>query len=731
MKKKVPFIEQMSQTECGLACVAMISSFYGKKISLFQIRDYVGSGRDGNTLYDLLKVMEHLGFDSKCYKVPKGQLDVINLPAILYWKSNHFVVLEKITNKYYYILDPANGRRKCSHEEFLKEYSEYVLTAKPGETFTKQKETSLWKPYLLTLLKKPNFLAAMLLMNVLLQSFVLISPIFSQRIIDQLVLNKDMDMFSILMIGIVTTIISYFIFNILRNEISIKMFKYLDFHMSWEYFQHLLKIPYSFFQLRQSGDLLYRFSNLRAIRQILSNQIMKSVLDIVLLFVVIGYLFSKSPFLTMCLLTITAVLYVGIFSIRPLMQEVNRDELTKDTKLYSYQTESILGIMNIKTSGAENAVSKHWNNLYSEFANAFVKKERVFGLITSFSGSINFVLPLLIIWIGVSRVSGGALTLGELVAFQTLATYFITTANGLIFQIETFFQLKVYLRRIRDVIDTPAEFDENKTYREIDIQGEMEFKNVSFSYSKNKNDNVLSNINLKIKPGEKIAIIGSSGSGKSTLANLLIGLHTPNTGEIYYDNVPLKELDKSHLRRQIGIVNQSPFLFNQTVYENILSHNKHLSFEDVVRAAQYSQIHDEIMEMPMGYETLMAEQGSNFSGGQRQRIAIARAIASSPKILVLDEATNALDSINEQKIDDYLNSIQCTRIIIAHRLSTIKNASQIIVLEKGKIIASGTHETLYEKNPYYTALFTLDQANELKGGEKYVSKLKGFEKSLF
>lgn len=727
--KRVPFIEQMSQTECGIACIAMVSAYYKKYIPIFELRDRIGNGRDGNTLYDLYKVSQNLGFNSKCYKIAYDQLERVTLPLILFWDTNHFIVLEKISKKGYVILDPAQGRQKMSPDQFSRHYSGYALSLVPGEDFVFQKEKSLWKPYLRMLGQKPKMIATMLLINIILQVFVLITPIFTQKIIDNMLLNNQTDLLSLFLQGILITFVSYFIFNLLRNEVSIRMFKFLDYEMSREYFSHLLKVPYSFFQVRQSGDLLYRFSNLRSIRQILSNQIMKSVLDFFLLLVIFVYMIYQSLYLAIFLIGFTIILYIFILAFRSLMHEINRDQLTKDTKLYSYQTESIMGMQDIKISGAEKTISSKWDNLYSDFAGAFVKKERIFGFITSFSGGLTYFMPLAVIWIGAPKVFDNSLTLGQLIAFQSIATFFISTANSLIFQIDTFYQLKVYLRRIRDVVDTPTEYDESLSYRKKELRGNIQLKNVSFSYTKHS-ETVIKNITLNINQGEKVAIIGASGSGKSTLANLLVGLHSPTEGEIYYDGISFKELDKPFIRNQMGIVNQEPFLFNQSIYENIKAHNDGLTENDVIHAASIAQIHDEIMSIPMKYETIVSEQGQNFSGGQKQRIAIARALAPKPKILVLDEATNALDSINEQKIDNILTNMNCTRIIIAHRLSTIQNADKIIVLQNGKVVAEGLHKDLIIDNHYYQSLFNTNESLDLKGGERNEQRTKNVEEPI-
>lgn len=716
-KRKIPFVEQMSQTECGIACMAMLCASYGKHTTLFELRDRIGSGRDGNTLYDLKRLGEDLGLEVKCYKIENiEQLLPLEEPVICYWEQRHYVVLEKITRKYFYILDPAQGSMRLKKEEFNRLFSGYILHGKPGAGFEQQKPKNLWKPYLTLLWKKPQLLVFMLATSLLLQMFVLITPIFVQRLIDHMTIRGNSGDMYLYLIGMSVALGLYFIFALIKNEASIRVFKYLDHAMSWQYFRHLLVIPYNFFQIRSTGDIMYRFSNLRSIRLILSNQVIKSVLDAILFLVIIGYMLTKSLFLSMYVFLFVGLLYLGIQLLRPHLHDATRNEVSKDTKLYSYQNESVSGILNIKISGAEGTVSERWRSNYQAFVRAFITRERLYGLLGAFSGGLTMFMPLFIIWLGARHVMTGALSLGELIAFQTIAVYFITTANSLILTLETFYQLKVYLRRIRDVVDTPSEVPEGLVLRQVELNGDITFDRVSFSYTPYA-EPVLTELSFQIQAGQKIAIIGASGSGKSTLANLLVGLYEPSAGEIHYGPYRLDELDKPYMRKQMGIVNQQPYLFNQSILDNIKGNNEHIKMEEIIRAAQVAQIHDEIMSMPMNYETILSENAQNLSGGQRQRLAIARALVHSPKIVVFDEATNALDSINEKKIDHYLSQLQCTRIVIAHRLSTILDADQILVMAQGKIVEKGTHDELSRTSHYYRSLLEANQFMDMKGGE--------------
>lgn len=729
VRKKVPFIEQMNQTECGIACIAMVSAYYENHISLFKIREEIGNGRDGNSLMEILHIAKHLNFDAKWFKCESMSLATIPLPAVLFWDNKHYVVIEKVNNGKYYILDPSDQRKTLSQGEFNKYFTGYVLQLKPNDNFKKNKPDSLWKPYIKLIFSKPKFLVTFFMLSLLLQLFALVTPTLTQKIIDDMLLHNNQNLAFIFLQGIIISLGLYFIFNLLRNEVSIRLYRFIDYELSWEYFSHLLKVPYNFFQVRQSGDLLYRASILRTIRHMLSNQIMKSLLDVLLVIVIFFYMLTKSPFLTFWLLLFSVALYIFILVMRPFLTEANSNELSRDTEVYSYQSETILGILDVKISGSETTAENKWHDLYSEFMKAFMKKERLVNVVNSFSGSLTYFIPLLIILIGANKVFDGSISIGELMAFQGLATYFIGTVNSLIFSMDSFFQLKVYLRRVRDVIDTPTEINDDINYQKRDLQGKIELKNVSFSYTKFSNK-VLDNINLNIKPGQKIAIIGPSGSGKSTLAKVLVGLHNPTEGEIFYDGIGFNILDKPYTRKQMGIVTQSPFLFNATILHNLKLNNENLTREQIEQATKVAQIHDEIMDMPMQYETLVSEMGQNLSGGQKQRISIARAIAHSPKIIVLDEATNSLDSINENRIDKYLSEMNCTRIVIAHRLSTIKDADQIIILEKGRLVDQGNHQHLLKHSKIYQELFRNNEDLDLKGGDNYDEGAKGFEKSV-
>lgn len=654
MGKKVPFKEQMNESECGLACIAMICSYYGKHIDIVDTREFAGNVREGLSMLELSKIFDNLGMDVRAYKVNVEALKNVTLPAIIHWNFNHFVVLEKVGKNNFFIIDPDLGRQTLKKSVFKQYFSGSILIPEPNESFTKRKKRSLWKPYLSLLLQRRSLLFTILLVSLFLQSFVLLTPILTQFMIDSVTSSSETLSFSKIGLLISISFIFYFAFNIVHNELTIKFLRYLDFNLSWKFFSHLINIPFSFFETRNSGDLLYRFSNLRSLRDILSSQIIESVLNLILIITIFSYMLLISPKLALLMLTLTLIFCSFIYFSKSILNNLNRNELSQETKLFSIQGESIYGIHDIKAGGLEQTFSAKWNTLYQKFANAFVKRKRMFGFVTSVSRSLTYFIPVTILLIGLVIVTHGEMTIGELVAFQSISTYFVNISNSLIMQLDGFYQIKVYLTRLQDVFKVPTEDSGNRKLVKHYVKGKIKFNNVSFSYGAYQED-VINNVSFEVNSGEKIAIVGKSGSGKSTLANLLVGLHEVKKGEILYDNVPIHQIDKQYLRKQIGIVTQTPYLFNQTIYENITGNSSDVDYRSVINAAKIAQIHDEIMQLPLKYNTIISEQGQNFSGGQKQRIAIARAIVNKPKIIILDEATNSLDSITEKKLSNILH----------------------------------------------------------------------------
>ncbi|MEK3806475.1 peptidase domain-containing ABC transporter [Bacillus sp. FSL H8-0547] len=703
-KRRVPYIEQMQQTECGICCMAMISSYYRSSVSLYELREFLGSGRDGTTLFQLVQLAKHLGMDASCYKVKAEELVALPLPAILFWDDQHYVVLEKVTGKNAVIIDPAIGRRKLSFGQFAESFSGYVLVCKPNDGFVIQKQPSVWKPYIRMLSGRKRLLMPVILLSLMIQSFSILMPVLIQFLIDQILLKNNASMLSVFFAGMVFLVCFQGLFSFFRGRVLIALYNHLDKSMMTRFFSHLLKLPYSFFQLRSFGDLLFRSNSHRIIRDLLANQLIKGVLDAGLLLVMIGYMFSKSVLLTVCVLALMSV-NIGVMLIsKQKLSEYNQEEIVKNSALQGYQSEIFYGMFTVKTAGIESKTYKDWQSKFEELITAYRKKELLLNGVNTASGMIIMLAPLTVLLIGSGLILNGTFTIGALVAFHALASQLFMLSGSLVQTGNSFILTDSYLRRIQDVLDAPPEYESRSPKAAGGLTGEVELKNVSYSYSKYSPE-VIRDVSLTIRAGQKIAIVGKSGAGKSTLARLLLGLYEPVQGNILFDGVDLKDWDKPRLRSQIGVVPQDVTLFNRSIYNNITVHRHNASMEEVEEAAKMAQIHQDIMTMPMKYHTMISEMGMNISGGQRQRIALARALLHKPSILVLDEATSSLDQLNEARIDQYLTNMKCTRIVIAHRLSTIQNADRIFVMHDGTIAEQGTHDELMNMDGHYASFY--------------------------
>lgn len=710
-RRRVPFIQQMQQTECGLCCMLMISGYYKSYVSLYELRERLGSGRDGTSLFHLKKLGEQLGFEANCYKLTREELTQVYLPAILFWDNKHYVVLEKITGKHVIIVDPAIGRRKLTPEAFEKSYSGYVMTLIPGEGVKPQKNQGVWGNFLKNLWKMPQLFITILIFSLFLQLFTLGMPLLIQFVIDEIITPKAYGLLDIFLLGIILLVLFQTAFTFLRGKLLITLQNRLDYQLMTQFFKHLLQLPYQFFQLRSFGDLIFRANSLRIIRDLLSNQLVQGILDLGLLVVILLYMLSSSFIMTGWVLLIASINIIILLVSRPRITEANQEEITKHALVQGSQTEILYGIFGVKTAGVEKMMYQRWLNQFQGLIQAYRRKESILNYVNTLTGALTIFAPLLLLWIGVNQVVAGVISLGGLIAFYSISTQFFSLSNSIVNTANAFILTESYLRRVQDVLDAPPEITSKDALQLESLQGRIELQNVSFSYTK-YSPPVIKNITLKIEPGQKVALVGKSGSGKSTLARIILGLYQPDEGRILYDGHDLANLDKSTLRKQMGVVPQDVTLLNRSILENIVLHNPKATMEEVIQAAKVAQIHDEIMAMPMKYHTMISEMGMNVSGGQRQRIALAQALLHKPSVLVLDEATSSLDHVNEEEIDAMLEQMKCTRIVIAHRLTTVMNADIILVLEDGKVIEQGTHEQLLRSSEYYRSFYKEDHNRE-------------------
>ncbi len=700
--KKVPYIQQMRQTECGLCCVAMIMQYYKSYDGIHKIRDSLEVGRDGLKISLLAKYMKSRKLDTKVFRANAEALSQLELPAIIFWHNEHFVVLEKIDEKNAIIVDPAFGRRKIKYSEFCENYSEIILIAKPTAKFIPCKEKrNLWLNAFKNLKIKKMLYVKLAIVSAMIYVTQMLIPILVQHLTDNIYNMTETGLSWSFYYAIAIALLLGG-FSFLRGMRIIDLQMGIDKHLTKGTFKKMLSLPYKFFESRSNGDLLFRLNCLAVIRDLVSEQIIQGFLQVGIMLCILGYMLSKSLILTSVAILFLVINICFIVKMKPTLMEANQNEIVEDTRLQGVQVEAVYSAFGIKIAGMENEILENWTQRYKRTLSAYKKKNMIKNINDTTLSVLQMMAPLVILSLGIFQFMDGSVTMGEVIAIYSLASNLFSTGISVFNIYNSFILATSYLERITDIIDAKEEPIPEKPVK-LEIQGNLELKNVSFAYT-NHSDNVLNDINLIINRYQKIALVGASASGKSTLVKVILGLYEINKGDILFDGINIKELDKGVLRRQIGVVPQDMSLFNKTIYDNICI-NKKVSDDMVREVAQIAQIDEEIQQMPMKYQTLVSDMGMNLSGGQRQRIILARALLCKPELMILDEATSALDYINEKKVSKYFEQVGCTRIIIAHRLSTIIDADCIIVLDKGRIAETGTHQELLEKKGLYASLY--------------------------
>jgi ATP-binding cassette, subfamily B, bacterial len=715
-KRRVPEMRQMTAVECGAACIAMILNYYGYAASITEVLDRCGVGRDGLTALEIVKSTRLYGLRVRAVSLDLEDFRFVTLPAIVHWEFNHFLIVERWSRKRIEVVDPALGRRTLTHAEFDEGFTGVAIMLEPGAQFEQrapQKSLTPWS-YMRSFLRMRAIIFQIMGTSLLLQMLGLAAPFLTEVIIDRILPGKDANLLMMLALGMLILILMQGVTAFLRSSLLIYLQTRIDTNMMLNFFEHMLSLPYRFFQLRLSGDLLARMNSNLAIRDLLTNQLISTLLDggtVVTYFIILLFLSKLVAGIALGIgIVQAALLLLTSSSIRRLTQR----DLEAQGKTQGYMNEVLSGIATIKAAGAEHRAFNRWENLFFNEMNVSLRLSYLSSIIGTIFGILNVLAPLLLLWLGSLQVIAGNMSIGTMLAVNTLAIQFLVPLGALATTGQELQVVRAHFSRLADVIGTQPEQDIVQAQVPHLLRGQVELKHVSFQYDLNA-PLILQDINVKMYPGQKIALVGRTGSGKSTLGKLLVGLIIPTSGAIFFDGIPLEQLNYQEVRSQFGSVLQESFVFSGSVKENIALNNPTMNMERVIEAAQIAAIADDIDKMPMGYDTLVSEGGSAFSGGQRQRLSLARALANHPALLLLDEATSSLDVVTERIVEQNLKRLPCTQIIIAHRLSTIRNADVILVLDHGTIVEQGTHEQLLRRNGYYAQLIQIQlQSREIE-----------------
>lgn len=664
-----------------------------------------GVGRDGLSARTIAIAARGFGFRVRAYSIELSDMKSVQLPAIAHWGFNHFVVVEKWSPASVEIVDPGCGRRRLTTEEFSHSFTGVILTFEPGANFTRTRGRTApyWLRYLKSMMMTRSavtILTQILVTSAALQLLGLVMPLVTKLLVDQVLPFKITNVLGILGIAMVIALLAQMIMGYLRSVLLIYLRGRLDSQLMENFFEHLLTLPFTFFQQRTTGDLLMRLTSNSRIREMLTNQTLSVLLDGSFVLVYLTILLIISPILGGVVVSLGLLQILLVFGTRRRVRNLAQRDLSAMADEQGYLIEAMKGIGMLKASGAEDVAFDRWSNLFCIQINVSIERSHLAAIIDTALGTIRSLSPLLLLWVGGLLVLNGSMSLGTMLAMNTLAVSFMAPLTMLVASAEQLQMVGSQLERIADVLDAePEQLGQNELLSPR-LSGSIEARNVSFRYAP-EGPLVVKNISFRVQAGQKIALTGPTGSGKSTLAMLLLGLYQPTEGEVFYDGIPLRQFNYRALRNQVGVVLQDPFVFSGSLRQNIALSNPSLSLEEIAEVAHLAGLHNEISVMPMGYETVVSEGGTTLSGGQRQRLSIARALVNRPSIIVLDEATSQLDVRTESEVHQNLSELSCTRVVIAHRLSTIRNADQILVLEDGSIIEQGTHEQLMERGGHY------------------------------
>ncbi len=728
---KVPTVLQMEGVECGAAALSIILAYFGKIVPLEKLRIACGVSRDGLKATNILRAAREYGLEAKGYAKSIEKLQEMEMPAIIFWNFNHFLVIEGFTKDRVYLSDPAQGRYYVSHQEFDEAFTGVVMTFKPNENFEKGNGKTGLIPSLVARISSSKLsVVFIVLASLFLVVPGLVIPSFTQIFIDKYLVNQvsGFVMPLLLVMGGILLVNSVLVY--IQQYYLLRLETKLALTTSSKFLWHVFHLPIAFFTQRYSGEIGSRVTLNDKVARLLSGELANAALNVIVVLFYAMLMFSYDVLLTAIGVFMAAINVFALQFVSRARKDGNRRLVNENGKLLGTTTSGISMIETLKASGRENDFFMNWSGYLAKVINA----QQELGWLTI---RLNIIPPLLmslnttiILGVGAMRVMDGQMTLGMLVAFLYLMSNFMRPVNQLVSVGSLLQETDADMNRIDDVLnyETSDEFDQKqivdspsrttdkdvsneqgpleKTGIAVDkLIGHLEIKNLSFGYS-TAMPALIEDFSLKLKPGSRVALVGGSGSGKSTIAKLVAGLYEPWTGEILFDGIPRRDIPRHIINESVAVIDQEVLIFKGSVQENISFWDHRIPEDQIIRSAHDAEIHDTIAERVNAYDGEVTERGANFSGGQRQRLEIARALTLNPSILLMDEATSALDPKSEKLVMDNIKRRGCTCLIVAHRLSTIKDCDEIIVLKFGKIVERGPHTELLEKNGLYAELIS-------------------------
>ncbi|HEY6348245.1 MAG TPA: peptidase domain-containing ABC transporter [Candidatus Angelobacter sp.] len=687
-RSKLPLIFQTEAAECGLACLAMVAGYHGRRADLPSLRQRFSISLRGTTLAHILKFAERLDLSGRPLRLELEDLPYLKTPCILHWDMNHFVVLKKAGKKRLVIYDPALGMRRMSYAQASRHFTGVALELTPTPAFVPKDESSPLRLRDLTgrISGVKRALSQIFALAAVLELFSLVSPLFLQLTVDKVVAHTNRDLLMTLGIGFMLLVGLQACLGALRSWTTLYFGTALKIQWYANLFAHLIRLPVTFFEKRYFGDIMSRFESAENIQRTLTNNFIEAVLDgtISILMLVVMFIYSRRLAMVV---VISVLLYALLRNIayRPLRGSME-DQITRMARQQTHFIETLRGIRTIKVFGREDSRRTNWMNLLTDTTNAQIATEKLNIIFRSANVLIFGLQSVAVVWMGVMLVLRGGFTVGMLFAFVAYQEQFKVRITTLVDRLFDFRMLSLQIQRLSDVVLAKPEANLIDIPSDARAEASIEVKSLYFRYS-DAEPWLLENVNLRIEPGECVAIVGPSGAGKSTLLKLMAGLLQPQAGDVIISGHSVCTSRASVLGK-VGFVLQDDSLFAGTISENIAFASDVADMARVEECARLACLHDEIMAMLMGYNSLIGDMGSALSGGQQQRLLLARALYQQPSILILDEATSHLDVPTEQRIAAMLTELHMTRVFAAHRPDTVAIADRVISLSKSGVIES-------------------------------------------
>jgi len=703
-RRAVPYIPQAEMADCGAAALAMSLGFHGRHVSLAEMHEATGTGRDGVDALRLAEAATSYGLRARGVATEVDDLNVMPRGTILHWGAAHFVVLESTSRHGVTIVDPMAGRYRVGWSAVDDLYSGVAIMLEPAATFASGGRRAPGAVHhARRMLSGSTGIGRVLATSVVVRLMALAVPVLTGVVVDQLVPSDDGRLLKIVAAVMVALIGYSMLASFIRAHLLLRLRSRLDVAMTLGFLEHLVDLPYAFFLKRSSGDLMMRLRSNATVREILTTGTLAALLDGALATVYLILIYALSPVLG-ALVTVLAVAEVTVLlSARRRNQHLMGEALATEAKSQSYAYEMFSAVETLKAAGAERRAVSHWTNLFVAEMNVSLRQGRLTAAVDTAFHGLALLSPIAVLLVGAYLVGSGQLSLGTMLSLAALAGAFLEPLATLVATALQVQLLGSYMSRIDDVLDTPTETQGRDLRHAPALTGAVRAEGLTFRYHPH-GPPAVDGADLEVSPGEVLAIVGRSGSGKSTMGRLLLGLYAPSAGRVLLDDVDLATLHPRSVRSQIGVVTQNPYIFGLSIRDNLTLGDPGLPLERLESAAALAGIADDIHAMPMGWETALVDAGASLSGGQRQRLALARALAPQPRILLLDEATSSLDTVTEAQVHANIAGLGCTVIVIAHRLATVIDADRIVVMDAGRVVEVGCHRDLVAADGHYAQL---------------------------